>query len=326
MVDLGLERASARCRAARRGVTQRVIMLFDEVESHLDAGSGRFSRRCEISATKIPNPLPVGHFSSLRTPRWCWDPLKPGSIQNRTLGSTLIWSTRRRGFPCNDSTDRTAVPATGSRAKRSTWQPIAAASRRNRQSCVRERSSGSRQLAEVMKEHGQLRAVLPDPDVFRRVAVSSATVRGTPRLVVYAHADGSFSVWGPARNLAPRKSRLAYVFTEAEVWDGLWNGGGRPVGSRAATVWCGTGRVGSGAGRECNRHGGRIAGTVSGGTGRGSRTGKADAAFRRARTRAAPAALSLRKYQLRRFGADTPRLGVGPRARRACAIMLAYVR
>ena len=42
-------------------------------------------------------------------------------------------------------------------------------------------------------------------------------------LVVYAHADGSFSVWDPARNLGPRKSRLAYVFTEAEVWDGLWN-------------------------------------------------------------------------------------------------------
>ena len=43
-------------------------------------------------------------------------------------------------------------------------------------------------------------------------------------LVVYAHADGSFSVWDPARNLGPRKRPLAYVFTEAEVWEGLWTG------------------------------------------------------------------------------------------------------
>ena len=40
-------------------------------------------------------------------------------------------------------------------------------------------------------------------------------------VVVYAHADGSFSVWDPARNLGRRK-HLAYVFTEAQVWDGLW--------------------------------------------------------------------------------------------------------
>ena len=41
-------------------------------------------------------------------------------------------------------------------------------------------------------------------------------------VVVYAHADGSFSVWDPARNLGRRRKHLAYVFTEAEVWDGLW--------------------------------------------------------------------------------------------------------
>ena len=47
-------------------------------------------------------------------------------------------------------------------------------------------------------------------------------------LVVYAHADGSFSVWDPARNYwsqpgdaSRRARRPAYVFTEAEVWDGL---------------------------------------------------------------------------------------------------------
>ena len=48
-------------------------------------------------------------------------------------------------------------------------------------------------------------------------------------LVVYAHADGSFSVWDCARNYWPQlsetglheKRRPPYVFTEAEVWDGL---------------------------------------------------------------------------------------------------------
>ena len=58
-----------------------------------------------------------------------------------------------------------------------------------------------------------------------------------PGLVVYAHADGSFSVWDPVRNYWNRRSgtgaaerRPAYVLTEAEVWDGLWNqSAARPV-------------------------------------------------------------------------------------------------
>ena len=56
-----------------------------------------------------------------------------------------------------------------------------------------------------------------------------------PGLVVYAHADGSFSVWDPVRNYWNRRTgaaerRPAYVFTEAEVWDGLWNqSASRPV-------------------------------------------------------------------------------------------------
>ena len=64
--------------------------------------------------------------------------------------------------------------------------------------------------------------------------------RGRPwasGLVVYAHADGSFSVWDPVRNYWNPSSdtdaaerRPAYVFTEAEVWDGLWNrSASRPV-------------------------------------------------------------------------------------------------
>ena len=49
-----------------------------------------------------------------------------------------------------------------------------------------------------------------------------------PGIAVYAHADGSFSVWDPARNYwsqpgdaTLKERRPAYVFTEAEVWDGL---------------------------------------------------------------------------------------------------------
>ena len=51
-----------------------------------------------------------------------------------------------------------------------------------------------------------------------------------PGLVIYAHADGSFSVWDPARNYGRRQDYIdmqerqsAYVFTEPEVWDGLWS-------------------------------------------------------------------------------------------------------
>lgn len=61
-------------------------------------------------------------------------------------------------------------------------------------------------------------------------------------LVVYAHADGSFSVWDPARNLGPRKRRAAYVFTEAEVWDGLWtevDGRSVPVCNGLVRDWSG---------------------------------------------------------------------------------------
>lgn len=49
-----------------------------------------------------------------------------------------------------------------------------------------------------------------------------------PGLVAYAHADGSFSVWDPARNARlgasdeePGERRRAYVLTDAQVWDGL---------------------------------------------------------------------------------------------------------
>ena len=59
----------------------------------------------------------------------------------------------------------------------------------------------------------------------------------TPGVVIYVHADGSLSVWDPARNDWPRwdggekhERRPPYVFTEAEVWDGLKGVlDGRPV-------------------------------------------------------------------------------------------------
>ncbi len=49
-----------------------------------------------------------------------------------------------------------------------------------------------------------------------------------PGLVIYAHADGGFSVWDPARNYWKKKGNIdvqdrlpAYVFSQKEVWEGL---------------------------------------------------------------------------------------------------------
>ncbi|MCA9048202.1 MAG: AAA family ATPase [Planctomycetaceae bacterium] len=49
-----------------------------------------------------------------------------------------------------------------------------------------------------------------------------------PGLVIYAHAEGSFSVWDPARNYWKQRNNIdiqerlpAYVFSPKEVWDGL---------------------------------------------------------------------------------------------------------
>ena len=49
-----------------------------------------------------------------------------------------------------------------------------------------------------------------------------------PGLVVYAHADGGFSVWDPARNYWKQKKGIdiqeslpGYVFSPKDVWDGL---------------------------------------------------------------------------------------------------------
>ena len=62
-----------------------------------------------------------------------------------------------------------------------------------------------------------------------------------PGVVVYAHADGSFSVWDPARNYWNDPGRRpAYVFTEAEVWDGLSdavNGRTTPICNGLVSDW-----------------------------------------------------------------------------------------
>lgn len=49
-----------------------------------------------------------------------------------------------------------------------------------------------------------------------------------PGLVVYAHADGGFAVWDPARNYWKKRGNVdvqervpGYVFSPGEVWDGL---------------------------------------------------------------------------------------------------------
>lgn len=49
-----------------------------------------------------------------------------------------------------------------------------------------------------------------------------------PGLVIYAHADGAFSVWDPARNYWRKKGNIdvqdrlpGYVLTSANVWEGL---------------------------------------------------------------------------------------------------------
>ena len=79
------------------------------------------------------------------------------------------------------------------------------------------------------------RANYADESVKSSVGYSLGEEAWTPRgwqridaLIVYAHADGSFSVWDSARNNWPRSAppvnperRPPYVLTETEVWDGL---------------------------------------------------------------------------------------------------------
>ena len=63
-------------------------------------------------------------------------------------------------------------------------------------------------------------------------------------LVIYAHADGSFSVWDPARNYWDKKGNIdiqerqpAYVFSPTEIWDGLKSGDGKQICAGLIQDW-----------------------------------------------------------------------------------------
>ena len=67
-----------------------------------------------------------------------------------------------------------------------------------------------------------------------------------PGLVLYAMADGSFAVWDPARNywrtqngVDVQERRPAYVFSPAEVWDGLLDAKGAWLCNGLIRDWAG---------------------------------------------------------------------------------------
>ena len=67
-----------------------------------------------------------------------------------------------------------------------------------------------------------------------------------PGLVFYAMADGSFAVWDPARNYWRTQEGVdvqdripAYVFSPAEVWDGLIGKDGKPLCLGLVMDWAG---------------------------------------------------------------------------------------
>jgi hypothetical protein len=60
-----------------------------------------------------------------------------------------------------------------------------------------------------------------------------------PGLVLYAMADGSFAVWDPARNLSQPVRIPAYVFSPAEVWDGLLSTDSKPLCNGLVLDWAG---------------------------------------------------------------------------------------
>lgn len=67
-----------------------------------------------------------------------------------------------------------------------------------------------------------------------------------PGLVFYAMADGSFAVWDPARNYWRTQGDVdvqdripAYVFSPAEVWDGLTGKDGKPLCLGLVMDWAG---------------------------------------------------------------------------------------
>jgi hypothetical protein len=86
-----------------------------------------------------------------------------------------------------------------------------------------------------------------------------------PGLVIYAHADGGFSVWDPARNYWKKKGSIdvqdrfpGYVLSPKEVWDGLE----REVDGRKTVVCNGLLRDWAGWIREKGLHAERMSETL----------------------------------------------------------------
>ena len=114
-----------------------VVLLIDEVESHLHP---RWQRSILSSLTAAMRELGTPEavqmkWSSRHTLRWCWPPPRPGSTRNETPGSTWTWRTMRMSYSAVGRMNDGERSATGSRARRSTCSPTAAAWRRSRLSC-----------------------------------------------------------------------------------------------------------------------------------------------------------------------------------------------
>lgn len=67
-----------------------------------------------------------------------------------------------------------------------------------------------------------------------------------PGLVIYAHADGSFSVWDPAKNYWEKRDNVdiqerqpAYVFSPPEIWNGLEDDKGTRLCNGLIADWAG---------------------------------------------------------------------------------------
>ena len=84
-----------------------------------------------------------------------------------------------------------------------------------------------------------------DPEIVEAEFVHQAqnwpvpAAQANPALTLYAMADGSFAVWDPARNSSHLTRIPAYVFSPAEVWDGLQGSDGKPLCNGLILDWAG---------------------------------------------------------------------------------------
>ena len=131
-----------------------VIMLFDEVESHLHP---RWQRTILGSLRNLGDVLLDN--TNLQLVVTTHSPLVMASAEawfdpSRTSGSISIWKVRPRAPSCgNVTTCATAARVRGSPAKPSTWRPIVEVSRRE-EAIVRARALAARSQTEVGRRHG----------------------------------------------------------------------------------------------------------------------------------------------------------------------------